>query len=128
MEHELVEYNPMATIDPEQWQALEESDRLELIIEFHQEAGIELPDLQTHATMHCVVENQVALGDELPVAATLQRLLDEGLDRHDAIHAIASVLANHLYGLVHSENTTRAHDLYLAEVTRLTASQWLHGA
>ena len=33
---------------------------------------------------HVVVENQVALGEATPVPATLDRLMDEGLDRHDA--------------------------------------------
>jgi hypothetical protein len=42
--------------------------------------------------VHVIVENQIALGDELPVPSTLMRLMADGLDRHDAIHAIASVL------------------------------------
>ncbi len=128
MERELAEYNPMEAIDPEQWLALEEGDRLDLIYEFHQDAGIEVPDMQTHATLHCVIENQIALGDELPIAATLRRLLEEGLDRHDAIHAIASVLVNHLFDMVHGEDASRAQDIYFAEVAELTAAQWLHSA
>jgi hypothetical protein len=117
----------MQAIDPEQWLALEEGDRLDLIYEFHQDAGIEVPDMQTHATLHCVIENQIALGDELPIAATLRRLLEEGLDRHDAIHAIASVLVNHLFDMVHGEDASRAQDIYFAEVAALTAAQWLRG-
>jgi hypothetical protein len=31
------------------------------------------------------VENQAALGDEIPVRGTLERLMGEGLDRHAAI-------------------------------------------
>ncbi len=42
---------------------------------------------------HVVVENQIALGDEIPVARNLHQLMAQGLDRHDAIHAIASVKA-----------------------------------
>ncbi len=127
MKDQLADYNPIESIDPEQWQTLEESDRLDLIIEFHREAGIKVPDMDTHATLHCVIENQVALGEELPIAATLQRLRDEGLDRHDAIHAIASVLANHLYDLVHSDDMSRTHEVFLAEVAALTAEQWRRG-
>lgn len=128
MKHELSEYNPMVAIDPAQWQALEESDRLDLILAFHQDAGVEIPDIETHATLHCVIENQIALGDEMPIAATLQRLLGEGLDRHDAIHAIASVLANHLYGVVHDEEPSRTHEVFLNEITSLSAEQWRRGA
>jgi len=127
MKHELTEYNPMVAIDPAQWQALEESDRLDLILAFHQDAGVEIPDIETHATLHCVIENQIALGDELPIAATLQRLLDEGLDRHDAIHAIASVLASHLYDVANSEEPSRTHQDFLDEVASLSAEQWRRG-
>ncbi len=47
--------------------------------------------------MHVVVENQIAMGDEIPVRDTLVRLMSEGLDRHDAVHAIATVLTNLIY-------------------------------
>jgi hypothetical protein len=45
-----------------------------------------------HAAAHVLVENQVAMSDATVVPVTLNRLMREGLDRHDAIHAIASVL------------------------------------
>ena len=38
--------------------------------------------------------------DELPVRRTAQRLMSEGLDRHDAIHAIGSVLAGNIHDLM----------------------------
>ncbi|MGY4511289.1 hypothetical protein [Bradyrhizobium sp. USDA 3650] len=44
-----------------------------------------------HAVIHAVVESQIA-DRELPVRAAAQRLMSEGLDRHEAIHAIRSVL------------------------------------
>jgi hypothetical protein len=44
--------------------------------------------------LHGIVENQIALGDELPVERTVKRLIAEGLDRHNAIHAIASVIVS----------------------------------
>lgn len=113
----------MAAIDPEQWEALDESDRLELVLEFHQVAGIEVPDMETHAVLHCVIENQIAMEGELPVATALQRLLEEGLDRHDAIHAVASVLANHLHEFFHGEDAARTHDDYFAEISELTAKK-----
>jgi hypothetical protein len=46
---------------------------------------------------HVIVENQVALGEAYPVQSVLLRLMEEGLDRHDAIHAIGSVLAERLF-------------------------------
>jgi hypothetical protein len=38
-----------------------------------------------------------ALGDETPARRIAQRLIGEWLDRHDAIHAIGMVLAEHIY-------------------------------
>jgi len=38
-----------------------------------------------HATLHVIVEAQIALGDETPAGCTGQRLIGEGLDHHDAI-------------------------------------------
>ena len=64
-----------------------------------------------------------------PVARTLQRLMSEGLDRHDALHALGFVLAGHMHDLVHQANTesNQADDLneaYFAELERLTAESW----
>ncbi len=52
--------------------------------------GIDLPDLNIHATVHQIVENQLA--ENFPdVVEALDRLMHQGLNRHEAIHAIASV-------------------------------------
>ena len=64
-----------------------------------QQAGIKLPNRRVHAALQAIVETQVAMGDETEAQATLIRLLSEGLDRHDAIHAIGDVLAEHMYNL-----------------------------
>ena len=45
-----------------------------------------------------IVENQVALGDAFAARAVLLRLMAEGLDRHEAIHAIGSVLSEQRSG------------------------------
>jgi len=82
--------------------------------------------------MHAVVENQIAEGDQLPVRRILLRLMAEGLDRHQAIHAIASVLAGHIHEKL-SETSAEADrnagaDInapYFAELERLTAKAWL---
>ncbi len=85
------EYDPMLEPDPEQWEALDDDERISMVMEYHQKAGIELPDEYTHALLHVVVENQKALGEETPVDAVLHRLIDENLDRHDVVHEIASI-------------------------------------
>ena len=57
-------------------------ERIRLVEQYHRRAGIRLPNVTVHAIIHAVIENQIALGDEVPVRRTLQRLLSEGLDRH----------------------------------------------
>ncbi len=46
-------------------------------------------------TIHAGIENQVALADPAAAPRALQRLQQEGLTRHEALHAIGSVLVPH---------------------------------
>jgi hypothetical protein len=87
-----------------------------------------LPNAQLHAVIHVVVENQVALGEEV-VIETLARLQGEGLSRHDALHAIGSVLAADLYELMQesSEATGDAYRRYLDRLQKITAKNWRAG-
>jgi hypothetical protein len=50
-----------------------------------------LPNERLHAATQLIVENRVALGKAYPVRSVLFRLMEEGLDRHDAIHADSSI-------------------------------------
>jgi len=120
-------YDPMLEADPKEWEALDDDERISIVMEYHQEAGIELPDEYTHALLHVVVENQIALEEETPVEAVLHRLIDENLDRHDALHAIASILVNHMYELMHGEDAALGNDEYYAELEKLTAEKWQRG-
>ena len=84
-------YNPELGPDANEWLQLDEDERLIPVEEYHRDARIFLPRKirQLHATIHVVVENQLALNDE-PVVRALGRLVKEGLSRHDAVHAIGS--------------------------------------
>lgn len=118
-------YDPDKSIDPKQWLALDESEQLDLVAQYHKAKDIELPSLELHAAIHCTVENQVALGDEYPAKATLERLIHEGLGRHEAIHAIASVLTGHIWE--HQTEGTEWNDAaYRRELENLTAGSRLH--
>ena len=121
----------MDTYDPETsrstvgWLQLDEGERIELVSSYHRRKKIHLPNAQLHAVIHVVVENQVALGEEV-VIETLARLQREGLSRHDALHAIGSVLAADLYELMQesSEATGDAYRRYLDRLQNLTAKNW----
>jgi hypothetical protein len=44
---------------------------------------------------------------ETPAGRIAQRLIGEGLDRHDAIHAIGMVLAEHIYDVLKTTKSDR---------------------
>jgi len=117
-------YDPARPVDTEEWSQLDEGEQIELVEEHHRRARIRLPNPRLHAGLHVTVENQVLLGEETPIAAALQRLMGEGLDRHDAIHAIASVLSGVMYDAVTRKEARDLKAVYYREVSRLTAESW----
>ena len=121
-------YNPFQAPDPKEWTALDEQERIRLVEQYHRQAGIHLPNQTVHAVVHAVIESQIALGDEIPVRRTLQRLMSEGLDRHDALHAIGSVLAEHIHDILTRPEATAEPNpnvAYYAALEALTAEGWL---
>ena len=124
-----MEYNPYEPVDPDLWLELDESERMSAIQLFHEIEEVDLPNATLHAVIHCVVENQLAEG----LAETqdaLQRLITQGLDRHEAIHAMGSVLAEHLFDtLSGTRNGTvdpnKLNQPYLQALKQLNARDWL---
>jgi hypothetical protein len=122
MEH----YDPERAIDAEEWIALDEGERQYLVESYHRKKRIKMPNLRAHAVIHVVVENQVALGNEIPVQQTLARLMQEGLGRHDAIHAIGSILAGHMFDLIkHGAKSPGISADYFRQLEELSAKGWL---
>lgn len=120
-----IRYDPDMTPDPAGWLALDEGERTLLAEAYHRRARIELPNEKVHAVIHVVVENQVALGDELPVRRAIERLMTEGLDRHEAVHAVGSVLTAYLYDLLTADAPPPDRlEAYKKDVERLTAESW----
>jgi hypothetical protein len=119
-------YDPLRAPDPEQWLALDEQKRIDLVASYHEDAATDPPNVRVHATLHVIVENQIALGDETPVRLKARQLMAQGLDRHEAIHAIASVLVKHLHDIVrNSEDVGEPNQRYYAALRRLNARKWL---
>ena len=118
-------YDPLEAPEPEEWLALDEAERIRLAERYHRRAHIRVPSIKAHAAMHVVVENQIALGDEIPVRATLNRLMGEGLDRHEVIRAIGLVSSEYIYDLAPArEPETHRIESYCAASERLTADYW----
>ncbi len=121
-------YDPLYTPDPDEWLALDEGERLLLVIEYHRRTEVELPSEEGHAATHVVVENQAALGNAVPTQATLERLMREGLDRHDAVHAVGSVLLNHVQDILsRADEEPDPNTRYFDELQRLSGAKWLKG-
>lgn len=106
------------------WLETDEGERIELVSSYHRAKKIRLPNAQLHAVIHVVVENQLALGEQA-VVETLARLQREGLTRHDALHAIGSVLASDLYELMQETAATgEVYHRYRERLQALTAKDW----
>ena len=122
----LTKYDPNRPPDPQRWLATDE-DQLRMIIErYHRRIGFRAPSEVGHVLAHLIVENQAAFGDETPVAATQLRLMDEGVDRHEALHAVGSVLMGHLRRLLRDEipEDPDPNLVYYAELEQLTIAGW----
>lgn len=119
-------YDPNTAPDPAAWNLIDEGERIVMIINWHQEAGIDLPNEVVHATFHAVIESQAALGDETPVAAALERLQKDAIDRHEAIHCIGSALAEYLYQMqsASEEDAEKLNQQYFENVEALSIRQW----
>ena len=120
-----MQYDAIEQPDSEIWLDLDETERVDLVIDYHRRIGVQLENPELHATAHVVVENQVALGDATPVPETLDRLMDEGLDRHEAVHAIGSILMRIMFDAVHKPDDGRdINSDYYRELALLTAADW----
>ena len=120
-----MQYDADEQPDPDAWLELDEAERIDLVIDYHRRTGVQLENPEPHAIAHVVVENQVALRDATPVPETLDRLMDEGLDRHDAVHAIGNIFMSIAFDTVHErDDGGGVNAKYNRELAALTAAGW----
>jgi len=121
----LLHYDPHEHINSDAWLALDESERTRLVVRYQRRQRIRLPNETVHALIHVIVENQVALGDAFPAKGVLFRLMSEGLDRHEAIHAIGSVLSETFFTAMSEENVDGDPNAdYVEKLKVLSAESW----
>jgi hypothetical protein len=123
-------YDPDVAPDASEWLALDEQERMLLVERYHRDNRIRMPRRARtlHAAIHAVVENQLALEDQAIVRDTLARLMLEGLTRHDAVHAIGSVLLGYLNDRMNEgQAASDEHAQYYAALRELTAKKWRTG-
>lgn len=109
--------------DPERWLKADEGERQLAVERYHRREKTRLPNPRLHASLHVIVENQLA-GGEPEVVAALGRLRAEGLDRHDALHAIAAVLAQLMHEAMSRDAAPDLGAEYLARLRTWSAEQW----
>ncbi len=118
-------YDASQAPDAGAWLAADEAERSTAVEQHHGRltGHPETPRPAVHAAMHVIVENQLAADDPAQVAATLARLLAGGVSRHDAIHAIGSVMFLEMNRMVGTK--TKASEKALARALgKLRAEDW----
>lgn len=122
----LESYDALQAPEPHEWLALPDQQRIELVLAYHHGIGDRGENEQVHCMLHAIVENQAAMGERFPVREKIRQLMAQGLDRHQAVHAICLVLANHMRRQANAINR-RGDDeqRYASEVRRQTARKYL---
>jgi len=117
-------YDPATAPEPASWLALDEAVRVALVTDYHRRAVLEAARPEAHAALHVTVENQIAMGLDY-VSGACARLVAEGLDRHEAVHAIAAVLTEYMTELVRDKAPPAlALARYQANCERMSAESW----
>jgi hypothetical protein len=118
-------YDANKAPDPETWLALDEQKRIDRAIEYHRRYHLPMGgNAKLHGAAHVIVENQLALGDPPAVREALARLMGEGLDRHDALHAVGSVVMGIVFDAVAKNSGSDINARYGRELAELTAAGW----
>lgn len=94
-------YHSVRAPDPAKWLAASEDGRLEWVLLHHQTSGDPEPDSgwSAHAALHVAIETQLAT-NQPGTRDALRRLTHGGLDRHSALHALATALGMHMNAVV----------------------------
>jgi hypothetical protein len=121
-------YDAMKAPDPQARLELDEQERIDEVIDYHRRYHLPMGgSAQLHAVAHVIVENQVAMGDPPAAREALARLMGEGLDRHDAVHAVGSIVVGLMYDVLLREKGKDAGDINAKisrELATLTAAGW----
>ena len=96
-------YDVASPPSPEDWLAMDEAARIDAVREAHERTRSPVGSNATaHASIHVIVENRLAEGHSAVVDA-YDRCRAAGLDRHTAVHALASVVTRHMIAMVEQQ-------------------------
>ncbi len=123
-------YNPLIEPNKDEWLESSEYDRIDAVREFHENSDDdkfeENDALSIHSTLHVIVENQLAMGVEL-IPETIAKLTRQGLDRHEAIHAIGAIISEDIFYIVRGVKTDFSPKQYRRKLEKITAKRWRKG-
>jgi hypothetical protein len=112
---------------PEGWDALDEKERLSRVARYHEaalSAEKQPPQPSAHAGLHVIVELQLHSDKPPEARLALQRLRGDGLSRHDAVHAIGWLAADHMRRAMQAR-TPVDEKAYALDLSQLTRDRWL---
>src|SRR5688500_17672380 len=91
-------YDASKEINAQSWSKLTDDQRIACVQRHHEQDKPHPPtrNLTIHSALHAVIESQIASGNPVQARAAYSRMLQGGLSRHDAIHALGSALANYI--------------------------------
>jgi anaerobic glycerol-3-phosphate dehydrogenase len=119
-------YNPEEPPNPSDWLQLPERERIRVVATFHMVHRFKSSSTKAHAALHTIVENQAATGFG-PTVRALSRLQSQGLTRHEALHAIGSVVSGFMFAAMNGAPQTDSHALQSsinARIEALEAESW----
>jgi hypothetical protein len=121
-------YQPNKPVDPQQWLDMDEIERIELVREYHQTLDHGLPEdgFSGHCIIHTIVENQIAMGVEY-VPETIAKLTRQGLDRHEAVHAVGAILSEDIFEMLNGYSKEFSAKKHRRKLDKLTAKRWNKG-
>lgn len=118
-------YDANQAPDPEVWLETGEHERVHAVTAHHATLTQEehAPVNDAHHMFHLIVENQLAAGDPPEAGRALVRLLDEGLTRHQCIHALGTVVAKAMFEVTQKQSPLDLATL-AADFDALDRARW----
>ena len=122
-------YDADQTPDAGWWLGLDEWERISHVLDGHGEADTghaSTPNPRLHAVIHTVVETQIAQGEPPDTRQTLDRLRAAGCSRHEAVHAIGSVVSDTVIDVMQEQRPFSASS-FAAALGALDPADWRSG-
>lgn len=120
----VMKYDPMNPIEPAEWLAIDEEERLSMVFAYLDEIPEPIENKQVLGMLLTLTENQVAMGDETPVKAAVDRLEMEGLDRFTALLAVQEVFGEMMQEMAQDPSSRYSFELHKKRLAKIDSKVW----